>query len=100
MPLKIIPLTITVAFGIETLKLSKRIDGNNESLKPNGVFVILETSVPDKTPYKQGYNLQQKTYFLLLGIVFQRRCNTAICLNQQQPSLMEKLKQYFEKLGL
>jgi demethylmenaquinone methyltransferase/2-methoxy-6-polyprenyl-1,4-benzoquinol methylase len=25
-------------------------------LKPNGVFVILETSVPDKTPYKQGYN--------------------------------------------
>jgi demethylmenaquinone methyltransferase/2-methoxy-6-polyprenyl-1,4-benzoquinol methylase len=29
-------------------------------LKPNGVFVILETSVPDKTPYKQGYNFTVK----------------------------------------
>jgi demethylmenaquinone methyltransferase/2-methoxy-6-polyprenyl-1,4-benzoquinol methylase len=29
-------------------------------LKPNGVFVILETSVPDKTPYKQGYNFTAK----------------------------------------
>jgi demethylmenaquinone methyltransferase/2-methoxy-6-polyprenyl-1,4-benzoquinol methylase len=49
------------------LKLSKRIDGNNESFKTHGVFVILETSVPDKTPYKQGYNFYSKTYFLLLG---------------------------------
>jgi demethylmenaquinone methyltransferase/2-methoxy-6-polyprenyl-1,4-benzoquinol methylase len=45
---------ITVAFGVRNFETRKRIDGNNESLKPNGVFVILETSVPDKTPYKQG----------------------------------------------
>jgi demethylmenaquinone methyltransferase/2-methoxy-6-polyprenyl-1,4-benzoquinol methylase len=80
------------------LKLSKRIDGNNESLKPNGVFVILETSVPDKTPYKQGYNFYSKTYFLLLG-VFQRRCSLRLLSESAAAFPYGEAKQYFEKVG-
>jgi hypothetical protein len=66
------------------LKLSKRIDGNNESLKPN-VIVILETSVPDKTPYKQGYNFYSKNILPIIGKFSKDDVTTAICLNQ--PSL-------------
>ena len=46
---------ITVAFGVRNFEnLEKGLAEILRVLKPNGVFVILETSVPDKTPYKQG----------------------------------------------
>ena len=47
---------ITVAFGIRNFEnLDKGLSEIQRVLKPNGIFVILETSVPTKTPYKQGY---------------------------------------------
>jgi demethylmenaquinone methyltransferase/2-methoxy-6-polyprenyl-1,4-benzoquinol methylase len=81
------------------LKLSKRIDGNNESLKPNGVFVILETSVPDKTPYKQGYNFTAKhtSYYWLFSkddVAYGYLSESAAAFPYGEA------KQYFEKLGL
>jgi demethylmenaquinone methyltransferase/2-methoxy-6-polyprenyl-1,4-benzoquinol methylase len=33
--------------------------------------LYFETSVPDKTPYKQGYNFYSKTFFHLLVNYFQ-----------------------------
>jgi demethylmenaquinone methyltransferase/2-methoxy-6-polyprenyl-1,4-benzoquinol methylase len=52
---------ITVAFGVRNFEtLDKGLKEILRVLKPNGVFVILETSVPDKTPYKQGYNFTVK----------------------------------------
>jgi demethylmenaquinone methyltransferase/2-methoxy-6-polyprenyl-1,4-benzoquinol methylase len=50
---------ITVAFGVRNGNTWKGLKEILSVLKPNGVFVILETSVPDKTPYKQGYNFLQ-----------------------------------------
>ena len=48
---------ITVAFGVRNFEhLEKGLSEILRVLKPNGVFVILETSIPEKTPYKQGYN--------------------------------------------
>ena len=45
---------ITVAFGVRNFEtLEKGLTEILRVLKPNGVFVILETSVPEKTPYKQ-----------------------------------------------
>jgi len=41
-------------------------------LKPNGVFVILETSVPDKTPYRQGYNFYSKNILPIIGKLFSK----------------------------
>src|SRR5690606_388926 len=48
---------ITVAFGIRNFEnLEKGLSEILRVLKPNGIFVILETSVPTKFPFKQGYS--------------------------------------------
>ncbi|HMQ45741.1 MAG TPA: class I SAM-dependent methyltransferase, partial [Mariniflexile sp.] len=41
-------------------------------LKPNGTFVILETSNPTKTPYKQGYAFYTKNVLPLIGKLFSK----------------------------
>ena len=41
-------------------------------LKPNGIFVILETSVPTKTPYKQGYTFYSKNILPIIGKLFSK----------------------------
>ena len=64
---------ITVAFGIRNFEnLEKGLSEILRVLKPNGIFVILETSVPTKTPYKQGYNLYTKRILPLIGKVFSK----------------------------
>jgi len=64
---------ITVAFGVRNFEtLEKGLVEILRVLKPNGVFVILETSVPDKTPYKQGYNFYSKNILPLIGKLFSK----------------------------
>jgi demethylmenaquinone methyltransferase/2-methoxy-6-polyprenyl-1,4-benzoquinol methylase len=64
---------ITVAFGVRNFEnLEKGLAEILRVLKPNGVFVILETSVPDKTPYKQGYSFYTKNILPLIGKVFSK----------------------------
>ncbi|MDI5895247.1 bifunctional demethylmenaquinone methyltransferase/2-methoxy-6-polyprenyl-1,4-benzoquinol methylase UbiE [Flavobacterium algoritolerans] len=64
---------ITVAFGVRNFEnLEKGLAEILRVLKPNGIFVILETSVPDKTPYKQGYNFYTKNILPLIGKVFSK----------------------------
>ena len=64
---------ITVAFGVRNfMNLKKGLSEILRVLKPNGVFVILETSVPIKTPYKQGYKLYSKFILPTIGKVFSK----------------------------
>jgi demethylmenaquinone methyltransferase/2-methoxy-6-polyprenyl-1,4-benzoquinol methylase len=64
---------ITVAFGVRNFEtLEKGLIEILRVLKPNGVFVILETSVPDKTPYKQGYNFYSKNILPIIGKLFSK----------------------------
>ena len=64
---------ITVAFGIRNFEtLEKGLSEILRVLKPNGVFVILETSVPKKTPYKQGYAFYTKNILPLIGKLFSK----------------------------
>ena len=64
---------ITVAFGIRNFEnLEQGLSEILRVLKPNGIFVILETSVPTKTPYKQGYNFYTKRILPLIGKVFSK----------------------------
>jgi demethylmenaquinone methyltransferase/2-methoxy-6-polyprenyl-1,4-benzoquinol methylase len=64
---------ITVAFGIRNFEtLEKGLTEIMRVLKTNGVFVILETSVPDKTPYKQGYNFYSKNILPIIGKLFSK----------------------------
>ena len=59
---------ITVAFGVRNFEtLEKGLSEILRVLKPNGVFVILETSVPTKFPYKQGYAFHSKFVLPLIG---------------------------------
>lgn len=64
---------ITVAFGVRNFEnLENGLKEILRVLKPNGTFVILETSVPTKTPFKQGYNLYTKNMLPLIGKVFSK----------------------------
>ena len=64
---------ITVAFGVRNFEnLEKGLAEILRVLKPNGVFVILETSVPEKTPFKQGYTFYSKNILPSIGKLFSK----------------------------
>ena len=64
---------ITVAFGVRNFEnLEKGLAEILRVLKPNGIFVILETSVPEKTPYKQGYTFYSKNILPVIGKLFSK----------------------------
>jgi demethylmenaquinone methyltransferase/2-methoxy-6-polyprenyl-1,4-benzoquinol methylase len=64
---------ITVAFGVRNFEtLEKGLEEILRVLKPNGIFVILETSVPIKFPYKQGYAFHSKYILPLVGRLFSK----------------------------
>ncbi|CAM2871795.1 demethylmenaquinone methyltransferase / 2-methoxy-6-polyprenyl-1,4-benzoquinol methylase [Flavobacterium succinicans] len=68
---------ITVAFGVRNFEnLEKGLTEILRVLKPGGTFVILETSVPEKTPFKQGYHFYSKNILPLIGKLFSKD-NTA-----------------------
>lgn len=64
---------ITVAFGIRNFEnLESGLSEIYRVLKPNGQFIILETSVPEKFPFKQGYNFYTKNILPLIGRLFSK----------------------------
>lgn len=64
---------VTVAFGVRNFEtLEKGLAEIFRVLKPKGTFVVLETSVPTKTPYKQGYNIHCKYILPLIGRLFSK----------------------------
>jgi demethylmenaquinone methyltransferase/2-methoxy-6-polyprenyl-1,4-benzoquinol methylase len=64
---------ITVAFGVRNFEtLEKGLAEILRVLKPNGIFVILETSVPTKFPFRQGYNFYSKNLLPLIGRLFSK----------------------------
>ena len=64
---------ITVAFGVRNFEnLEKGLAEIYRVLKPSGTFVVLETSVPTKSPYKQGYWFYTKSILPLIGKMFSK----------------------------
>ncbi|MEX1381961.1 bifunctional demethylmenaquinone methyltransferase/2-methoxy-6-polyprenyl-1,4-benzoquinol methylase UbiE [Lutibacter sp.] len=64
---------ITVAFGVRNFEnLEKGLSEIYRVLKPNGTFVVLETSIPTKTPYKQGYKFYAKYILPSIGKLFSK----------------------------
>jgi demethylmenaquinone methyltransferase/2-methoxy-6-polyprenyl-1,4-benzoquinol methylase len=64
---------VTVAFGVRNFEhLEKGLAEIFRVLKPNGTLVVLETSVPTKTPWKQGYNFYTKNILPLIGKLFSK----------------------------
>jgi demethylmenaquinone methyltransferase/2-methoxy-6-polyprenyl-1,4-benzoquinol methylase len=64
---------ITVSFGVRNFaNLDKGLTEINRVLKPGGKLVILETSVPTKFPYKQGYHFHSSVILPLVGKLFSK----------------------------
>lgn len=64
---------ITVAFGVRNFEnLEKGLSEILRVLKKGGIFVILETSVPTKFPFKQGYSFYTKNLLPLIGKMFSK----------------------------
>lgn len=64
---------ITVAFGVRNFEtLDKGLAEILRVLKPGGIFVVLETSVPTKFPYRQGYTVYSKYMLPLIGKLFSK----------------------------
>jgi len=64
---------VTVSFGVRNFEtLETGMTEILRVLKPNGTLVVLETSVPTKTPYKQGYRFYTKNVLPLIGRLFSK----------------------------
>jgi demethylmenaquinone methyltransferase/2-methoxy-6-polyprenyl-1,4-benzoquinol methylase len=64
---------ITVAFGVRNFEnLEKGLQEIHRVLKPEGSFVVLETSIPSKAPYKQGYKFYTKFILPAIGKLFSK----------------------------
>ena len=64
---------ITVAFGVRNFEnLEIGLKEIYRVLAPKGTLAILETSIPTKTPYKQGYNFYSKYILAGIGKIFSK----------------------------
>ena len=64
---------VTVAFGVRNFEtLEKGLAEIYRVLAPSGTFVVLETSVPTKTPFKQGYRMYTKYMLPAIGKLFSK----------------------------
>ncbi|MBT8188777.1 MAG: bifunctional demethylmenaquinone methyltransferase/2-methoxy-6-polyprenyl-1,4-benzoquinol methylase UbiE [Croceitalea sp.] len=64
---------ITVAFGVRNFEnLDKGLSEILRVLKPGGIFAVLETSVPTKFPFKQGYKIYTKYILPNIGKLFSK----------------------------
>jgi demethylmenaquinone methyltransferase/2-methoxy-6-polyprenyl-1,4-benzoquinol methylase len=64
---------ITVAFGVRNFEnLEKGLSEIYRVLSPGGIFVVLETSVPTKFPFKQGYKVYSNYILPNIGKLFSK----------------------------
>ena len=64
---------ITVSYGVRNFEnLNKGLQEIRRVLKPGGIFVVLETSVPTSFPFKQGYQFHSKVILPLVGRLFSK----------------------------
>ncbi len=93
---------ITVSFGIRNFgNLEKGLSEIFRVLKPNGVFIILETSVPVKFPFKQGYQFHCNYILPVIGKLFSND-KVAYKYLSESASVFpfgEKLNNILQKIG-
>ena len=64
---------VTVAFGVRNFEnLEQGLSEIFRVLKKGGSLVVLETSVPVKTPYKQGYRIYSRYVLPWIGRIFSK----------------------------
>jgi demethylmenaquinone methyltransferase/2-methoxy-6-polyprenyl-1,4-benzoquinol methylase len=64
---------VTVAFGVRNFEnLELGLSELFRVLKPGGTLVVLETAVPTRFPFKQGYKFHTQVIIPLMGKLFTR----------------------------
>lgn len=64
---------VTVAFGVRNFEnLEKGLSEIYRVLKPGGMLAVLETSVPEKQPFRWGYRIHGRYILPLMGKLFSR----------------------------
>jgi len=93
---------ITVSFGIRNFEtLEKGLAEIYRVLKPGGIFVILETSIPTKFPFKQGYTFYSKFILPIIGKLFSKDNNAYGYLSESAANFPfgEKLNNILRKIS-
>lgn len=93
---------ITVAYGIRNFEhLEKGLSEMYRVLKPNGTMVILETSVPTKFPFKQGYYFYTGLILPFIGKLMSKDKNAYGYLSKSASNFPhgEKLNNILRKIG-
>jgi len=92
----------TVSYGIRNFQdLEKGLSEIKRVLTQNGILVILETSVPQSFPMKQGYWIHTKVILPLVGRLFSsdKRAYTYLGDSAHVFPYGERLKKILEKIG-
>ena len=93
---------ITVAFGVRNFEnLEKGLAEILRVLKPNGVFVVLETSVPTNPIYRFGYRIHTRFVLPLIGKLFSKDNNAYGYLSESAAAFPygERFNNILQKIG-
>ena len=93
---------ITVAYGVRNFEnLEKGLSEILRVLKPNGTFIILETSVPTQFPFKQGYYVYTNFIMPTIGKLFSKdqKAYTYLSNSAQNFPFGEALNNILRKIG-
>jgi len=93
---------ISVSFGIRNFEdLEKGLSEIFRILKPKGLFIILETSVPTRFPFKQGYQFHSKVLLPIIGKLFSKDKVAYSYLSESAAVFPfgEKLNNILQKIG-
>jgi demethylmenaquinone methyltransferase/2-methoxy-6-polyprenyl-1,4-benzoquinol methylase len=93
---------VTVSFGIRNFEhLEIGLAEIRRVLSKNGQLIVLETSVPDKFPFKQGYNLHTKVVLPTIGKLFSKDKRAYSYLSESANAFPhgQKLCDIFDKVG-
>lgn len=93
---------VTVAFGVRNFEnLEKGLSEIFRVIRPDGRLVVLETSVPEKFPFRQGYFAYTKFVMPLIGKVFSKDRSAYTYLSKSASAFPygKKFKTILEKIG-
>ena len=93
---------VTVAFGVRNFEnLEKGLSEIYRVIRPGGRLVVLETSVPEKFPFRQGYFAYTKGILPIIGKIFSKDRSAYSYLSKSASEFPygKKFKAILDKVG-